>query len=170
MTHHDPAPLPADRFAARREHLMSETTTRPGLSHRAKALIVGLLAAAAVGGGTVAVAGKPGVFRMGNGVMGIDANALDGWHRDRVVTADQIEELQADGKAGYSAQSVELACHGVIAYFDTEAEADAYGAGYNTRVKEIAAKRRALAPGADPADEDPCAWWKGPVPGMPGLQ
>jgi hypothetical protein len=167
---HDPAPLPADRLAARREHLMTETTTRPGLSRRAKALIGGLLAAAAVGGGTVAVAGTPGVFRMGNGMAGIDANALDGWHQGRVVTAGQIEDLQADGKAGYSAQSVELACHGVVAYFDTEAEADAYGEGYNARVKAIAAKRKALAPGTDPADTDPCAWWKTSIPGMPGLK
>lgn len=163
------APLPADRLAHRREHLMSETAAKPGLSRRVKALIGGVLAAAALGGGAVAVAGVPGVFRMDNGVVGIDANALDGWHQGRVVTADQIEDLQAEGKAGYSAQSIELACHGVLAYLDTEAEADAYSAGYNARVKAIATKRKALGPGTDPAETVPCAWWKDPVPGMPGL-
>jgi hypothetical protein len=172
MTQHQPAPLPADRLAARREHLMSETQHphRRGLTRRVKALVGGLLAAAVVGGGTVAVAGVPGVTRQDNGVVRIDQNGLDAWHQGRIVTPDQLDALRADGKAGYSAQSVELACHGVVAYFDTPAEEQAYGDGYADRAKEIAAKRRALAPDTDPADTDPCAWWKGTDTGLAGLR
>lgn len=165
-----PAPLPADRLARRREHLMVETAASPHrLSRRVKAVLGGVLVAAAVGGGTVAVAGTPGVFRQDNGVVAIDGNALDAWYQGKVIDFDQIEDLSDDGKAMYSTNSIELACHGVVAYFDTEAEVDAYSAGYNVRVKAVAEKRAAFAPGTDPADTDVCAWWKDPIPGVPGV-
>lgn len=70
----------------------------------------------------------------------------------------------------FGANSIELACQGVAAYFDTEAEANAYGAGYNARVKAVADKRKALAPRHRLADTDPYAWWREPVPGIPGLR
>lgn len=137
---------------------------------RAKALTGGLLAATALGGGTVVVATVPGVTKQDNGVVRIDQNGLDVWHQGRIVTPDLIDRLSEDGKAGYSAQTVELACHGIVAYFDTAEQEQAYGQGYAARAKTIAAKRKALAPSTGPAETDPCVWWMDPIPGMPGLR
>lgn len=106
----------------------------PRLSRRRKVLIGAVVAAAVVGGGAVAVAGHsgedtatgPGVSRQDNGVVAIDGNALDGWYRGEVISSDRVEDLYDDGKAPFSHSSIELACHGAVAYFDTEAEGDAY--------------------------------------------
>jgi hypothetical protein len=153
--------------------LMADDGTRArGLTRRTKALTGGLLAAALVVGGAVAVVGGggkaegPAVYRQENGVVAVSWDAIDrAWYRGEVVPLGQVE----DGSPPYSSHSIELACHGVIAYFDTAAEEQAYGRGYTARAKAVAEKREALAPGTDPADSDPCAWWKGPVPELPGL-
>jgi hypothetical protein len=144
------------------------------VTSRGKILGAGLLAAAVLGGGAAAVAGTRGgddtdlpvVHTQSNGVVAMNWDAVDrAWYRGEVVPLDQVE----DGTSRFSAHSIELACHGVIAYFDTEIEEQAYGAGYTARAKAVAEKRKGLAPGADPAGTDPCAWWKDPVPGLPGL-
>lgn len=75
------------------------------LSRRAKALLAGLFAAAAVGGGTVAVAGVSGLTRQDNGVVRTDNNGLNAWYQGRGLSDDQIEGLQVDGKAGGTAPS-----------------------------------------------------------------
>ena len=152
---------------------MSDDTRARGRTRRATVLAGGLLAAATVTGAVVVVvAGEgdqaegPAVYRQENGVVAMRWDVVDrAWYRGEVVPLSQVE----DGTPPYSSHSIELACHGVIAYFDTEAEADQYGAGYTARAKLVAEKRRALAPGTDPADADPCAWWKDPIPELPGL-
>ena len=169
------APLPADRLARRREHLMTETahttdvTSRPArLGRRGRALVGGLLAAAAVGGGAVAVAGAPAVWRMDNGMVAIDGQQLRQWHDGHEVTLDQVEELQEDGKAIGGLNSIELACRGIQLWVDTEAQNDAYGDGYRTRLRAVDERRSAArAAGEDPGTGDPCRYWTEPVPGLP---
>lgn len=134
--------------------------------------LAGALVVAAVGTGTVAVAGGPGVVRQENGVVAINGDALQVWYDGQVLSQDRLKSLNEDGKAMYAVSSIELACHGVWGYFDSAAEEQAYSRGYAERVAGVAgvaAKRKALAPGTDPADADPCAWWKDPIPGMPGM-
>lgn len=150
---------------------MSETAARTHrLSRRAKALVCGVLAAAAVGGGSVAVAGSPAVFRQDNGVVAIDGQQLRPWYYGRALDAEQIEDLNDDGKAMFSNSSIETACHGVSLVFDTEAESDAYARGYTARAKAVRTKREALAPSSGAANVDNCAWWKDPIPEAPILR
>lgn len=158
---HDPAPLPVDRLARRKEHLMQEITARPSRSaRRLKVLVGGLLAIAAIGGGTVAIAGTPAVFRQDNGVVAIDGEQLQPMHYGRAASLDQIGDLNAAGKAKFNLNTVELACKGVTLYVDTEAEADAYGKGYTQRARAVAAHKAAQAAPAT----DPCQLWTEPVP------
>lgn len=142
------------------------------VTSRAKIAGGALLAAVVLGGGAAAVAGTqggtglPAVYTQSNGVVAMNWDAVNrAWYRGEVVPLEQVE----DGPPTISAHSIELACHGVIAFFDTEAEEQAYGAGYTARAKAVAEKRKALAPGTDPADSDPCAWWRDPVPELTGL-
>ena len=164
MTRND-APLPAATLARRREHLMSETSVRPGrLTRRAKALMGCVLAAAAIGGGTVAVAGTPGVFRRHDGLVEIDGQHLTPLYYGQTLTVDLVQELNKQGKAMASAQTVEAGCHGVVLYFDTPAEADAYGKDFGARLKAIRAKQEADGTLAAALAGEPCADWKAPLP------
>jgi hypothetical protein len=164
MTRHD-EPLPADTFARRRKHLMSETTDqRRRLTRRTKALIGGLLAAAAVGGGTVAVAGTPGVFRRDDGVVEVDGQHLTPLYYGQAIPLYRVQELNKQHKAMVSVQNIEAGCHGVVLYFDTQAEADAYGQDYSTRLKAMRAKAKADGTLAARLAGDPCADWKAPLP------
>jgi hypothetical protein len=152
---------------------MANAHTRArGLRRRTRTLTGGLVAAAVVGGGAAASAGgggtddAPAVYRQENGVVAMSWDAIDrAWYRGQVLPLAQVE----DGSPRFSSHSIELACHGVIAYFDTAAEEQAYGEGYTARAKAVAEKRKALGPATDPADSDPCAWWKEPIPELPGL-
>ena len=140
---------------------MQEITARPSRSaRRLKVLVGGLLATAAIGGGTVAVAGTPAVFRQDNGMVAVDVGQLQPMHYGRTVSLDQIGDLNAAGKAMFSLNTVELACKDVTLYVDTEAEADAYGKGYTQRAKAVAARKAAQATPVT----DPCQLWSEAVP------
>ncbi len=134
-------------------------------------LLGGLLAVAAVGGASVAVAGPPAVWRQDNGVVGIDGEQLRAVYRGRTLTLTQVGDLNEQGKAGIGLNSIELACHGVSLYVDNETERDIYGEGYKERLQAVEALRRASqGTGVDPEATDPCAFWKGPVPQLQQLR
>jgi hypothetical protein len=165
MTRHD-APLPADTLARRREHLMSETTAQPSrrrLPRRWKALVGGVLAVSVAGGG-LAAAGGPGVFRLSDGAVEVDGQHLTPSYYGQAITLDRVRELNKQHKAMASVQNVEAGCHGVVLYFDTQAEADAYGHDFSTRLKAMRAKEKADGTLAAHLAGDPCADWKAPLP------
>jgi hypothetical protein len=167
MTRHD-EPLPADRLARRREHVMSETATtapsRRGLSRRGKATIGGLLAATVAAGGGLAAAGGPSVFRRADGVVEIDGQHLTPLYYGQRLTLDQVQALNKQHKAMVSVNNIEVGCHGVSLYFDTPAEADAYGRDYTARLKAMRAKQKTDGTLAAHLAGDPCADWKTPLP------
>jgi hypothetical protein len=134
------------------------------LTRRAKALIGGLLAAAAIGGGTVAVAGTPGVFRRPDGLVEVDGQHLTASYYGQAISLDRVQELNKQHKAIVSVQNVEAGCHGVVLYFDTQAEADAYGRDFVSRRKAMRAKDKADGTLAAHLAGDPCADWKAPLP------
>jgi hypothetical protein len=165
MTRHD-APLPVDTLASRREHLLSETTTQPSnrrLPRRWRILIGGVVAVSVAGGG-LAAAGGPGVFRRSDGIVEIDGQHLTPSYYGQAITLDRVQELNKQHKAMVSVQNVEAGCHGVVLYFDTQAEADAYGQNYSTRLKALRAKQKADGSLAARLAGDPCADWKAPLP------
>ena len=63
-----------------------------------------------------------------------------------------------------SVQNIEGGCHGVSLYFDTPAEADAYGADFTARAKALRAKQKADGTLAARLAGDPCADWKSALP------
>lgn len=166
MTRHD-APLPADRLARRREHLMSETVAtaprRRVLSRRGKALIGAVLAVSVAGGG-LAAAGGPSVFRRADGLVEIDGQHLTPLYYGQRLTFEQVKDLNKEGKAMASVQNLEAGCHGVGLYFDTPVEADAYGKDFTTRLKAMRAKQKADGTLAAHLAGDPCADWRTPLP------
>lgn len=165
MTRHD-APLPAERLALRREHLMSETTPssrRRGLSRRAKVIVGGVLAASVAGGG-LAAAGGPSVFRRSDGVVEIDGQHLTPLYYGQRLSLDQVKALNKQHKAMVSVNNVEVGCHGVSLYFDTPAEADAYGRDFTARLRALRAKQEVDGTLAAHLAGDPCADWRTPLP------
>lgn len=156
---------PDDRLAARREHLMNEIKT-PSRRVRwtPKVAVLTGLTALAIGGGTVAVAGGQGVWRQDNGVVVIEGANLTPQYQGRKVSVEEIEKLNKVGKAMAGVQNIELGCHGITLYFDTKAEADAYGKGFELRAKAASAQRREAEAHGTPAPTDPCASWRGPLP------
>ena len=155
-----------------------ETAPRPSRLARLGRVLAGALVVAVLGSGAAAVAGTrgagagaglPAVYTQDDGVVALNWDAVDdAWYRSEVIALDRVEDLVDDGKAMYGTHNIELACHGVVAVFDTLAEEQAYSAGFEARMQAVAEQQQALAPGPDPADADPCAWWKDPVPGLPG--
>jgi hypothetical protein len=115
-----------------------------------------------LGGGTAAPATHSAVWRQDNGIVGIDNRQLRPQYYGRTVSLAEIERLNAVGKAMASVSNMELACHGITLVFDTTAEADAYGRGYLQRAKAVSAQRRA----SDANNSEPCAFWRGPIPGV----
>jgi hypothetical protein len=163
----DDAPLPADRLARRREHLMSETVAtapRRGLSRRGKALIGAVLAVSVAGAGGLAAAAGPGVFRRDDGMVQVDGQNLTPLYYGQTRTLDQVQDLNKERKAMVSVQNVEAGCHGVVLYFDTQAEADAYGRDFTGRLKAMRAKQQADGTLAAQLAGDPCTGWKAPLP------
>ena len=141
------------------------TTSRPRAWRRHK-LVLAVVTAVAVGGialGASAVAGGPTMGGSGDGdqvgtggrVRINDLSQVSNVHNGHVVTQAEIETLNSQGQAMFSAASPELTCQGIMLYFDTAAQADDYGLGYRQRTQTHAA-----AAAADPAlagDQDPCA-------------
>jgi hypothetical protein len=115
-----------------------------------------------LGGGTAAPASHSAVWRLDNGIVGIDNRQLLSQYYGRTISLPEIERLNAVGKAMAGVTNIELACHGITLVFDTTAEADAYGRGYIQRAKAVSAQRRA----SDAMDSDPCAYWHDPIPGL----
>lgn len=95
--------------------------------------------------------------------MGIDLRRVDGVHRGRSVTLDEIEALNRRGLATFSVADSKLACQGMVLYLDTAAQADAYGRGYLDRVRQ---RDVGSEPSATGIDDDPCA----AVADAPGFQ
>ncbi len=135
-------------------HDPGPVSDRPWWRRRPAAIGVG--AAIAIGGlglGASAVAANGlMVTRAPNGMVAINLDQATGVYQGRVVTLAEVEGLNKNGKAMFSIANRELACQGVMLYFDTEAQADDYGRGYVQRETE----RRAAA-GPTIADTgDPC--------------
>lgn len=171
----DPYPrLASDRLARRRDHLMNEisahTTTQTTPRHtdpvtdgpaegawwRRRPALIGVGAVIAVGGlglGASAVAANGFmVTRQPGGMVAIDLDQATGVYQGRVVTLAEVANLNKNGEAMFSIANRELACQGVMLYFDTEAQADDYGRGYAKR--ETA--RRAVAASTSGDTGDPC--------------
>lgn len=164
----DPHPVLApDRLASRRDHLMNEIKTTQAKAtadagwfqrHR-RALGVGISAVAGVGalglGASTVAADGFTVSTQSNGVVAIDLDQTVPVYRGRLLSLIAVEELNRDGKAMVSVANRELACQGVMLYFDTGAEADEYGRGYLQREKlrHPAGSSHAVPVGADPCAE-----------------
>lgn len=169
----DPYPLLAtDRLARRRDHLMNEISAQtaaqaPSSRHaagsatarsrwRRRPAVIGLGAVIAVGGlglGTSTVAANGFIVtRAPGGVIAIDLEQATGVYQGRVVTLAEVQNLNTNGQAMFSIANRELACQGVMLYFDTEAQADDYGRGYAQREK---ARRAATTP-TSAVSGDPC--------------
>lgn len=138
------------------------TGTRSGavarLSSRRRAALVLALAGVAVGVGVPAVVAAqqpPSVEVMGPGLVGTDVGALTMVYRGDAVTAEQLEDLNADGKAMVGVHSPELSCQGIALYVDTPAEADDYGRGYTARAKTLDDEAA-----GDLGTADPCAGYE----------
>ena len=101
---------------------------------------IAVLALTSPGTGTVAGASAPGtsspaVSRSVDGTPGVDLRAVENVYRGRVVDLADVERLNADGRAMVSVASHELGCQGVMLWFDTAEQADAYGRGYLARLE-----------------------------------
>ncbi len=170
----DPYPhLAADRFARRRDHLMNEISaqaTTPTTTHRHDAASVAgtswwrrrpaaigagaLIAVGALGLGASAVAANGFmVTRQPGGMVAIDLGQATGVYQGRVVTLTEVENLNKNGQAMVSIANRELACQGVMLYFDTQAQADDYARGYAQREKT----RRATSA---TTSSDPCQGYR----------
>jgi hypothetical protein len=114
------------------------------------------LAVLLVGGGAVvAVAGTPAVFRQDNGVVAVDASQLHKYaYQGHEISAAQLKQLQAQGKATLSLITREGACNGDVLWFDTQAELTAFQAD------SMARRSQAAVAGI----KDPCAFAKTPQP------
>lgn len=130
--------LPERRLALRKAHVMSEitmaaTTERP--RRRATVVLVAVGASLAIGGGVAVAAGVNGgsIWRQADGSVAIDGSQLRPAYQGRYLSASELSDLQAKGKAMASANNEELACQGISLYFDTEAELEAYNADFDAR-------------------------------------
>lgn len=90
---------------------------------RTVAAAVALLALALTG--CAARTTTPVVSRNPDGSVAIDASRLRPVYDGRYVTADELEELQRQGKATAGVNNRELACQQITLYVDTQAEAQA---------------------------------------------
>jgi hypothetical protein len=115
-------------------------------------------------GGTFAVAGGTGVWRRSDGVVEIDAQSLTPLYYGERLSVGQIVKLNEQGKAMAAVVNIEAACHGVDLYFDTQAEADAYGADFVSRQKALRAAQKANGTFTATPPEDPCTDWLAPLP------
>lgn len=144
--------LSAARLAQRREHLMNSIDTATPRRTKARKWVLGLAGgvsiALAAGGGVVAVAGTPAVFKQSNGAVVVDAGNTRPAYDGRILTGSELAALNAQGKATFSINAREAACQGVELFFDTQAELDTYAHALDARDKI----RRAAgtAAGADP--------------------
>jgi len=120
--------------------------------------------AAVARGGAVAPTGGPAVWRGSDGGVGIDASRLTPLYYGERVSPQQVLDLNEHGKAMAGVQNVEAACHGVTLYFDTGAEADAYGADFTSRLRAMRAREKADGTFVDHPPADPCAEWTAPLP------
>ncbi len=114
------------------------------------AAAVALLALAV--SGCAARTATPVVSRNTDGSVAIDASRLRPVYDGRYVTADQLEELQRQGKATAGVTNRELACQQITLYVDTQAQAQA--------VQDDLERRHPMATlaTAAPGDvSDPCA-------------
>ena len=110
-----------------------------------------VLAATSPWVGTIAAGTpSPAVSRSVDGTPGVDLRLVDDVHRGRVVDPATVERLHADGRAMASVASHELGCQGVLLWFDTAEQADAYGRGYLARL-------RSREGGPRGTTGDPCA-------------
>jgi len=96
------------------------------------ALLMSLIAAAA---GGFALTRSPAacgqaVVEHANGTIETDGRCLKIVYKGRLITRDELEELQQQGKALATASDVASARRGVEHAFDTEAELDAWAEKY----------------------------------------
>jgi hypothetical protein len=144
--------LPADRLARRREHLMNEITPTPQPAHprraRRWAVIGGITALVAVGGGAALADGNP-IWRQTDGSVAINPGLLRPAYEGRYLTEAELAALQSHGRASASANNEELACQGITLYFDTEAQRDAYNTDFDARYPSNSSRPTA-SPSADP--------------------
>ncbi|MBU4213543.1 MAG: hypothetical protein KJ792_02675 [Actinobacteria bacterium] len=92
---------------------------------------VGVLALTASGCATGATA--PAVSRNSDGSVAIDASRLRPVYDGRYVTADQLGDLQQQGRATAGVNNRELACQGITLYVDTEAQTQAVQDDFDRR-------------------------------------
>ena len=154
--------LDPSRLARRKEHLMSEikeidsaSATRPAKRWTPKRLGVAIAAAAVLGLGVgiPVAADSLGVWRDDSGVIGIDGQSLSIAYKGRIISVDQLEELNGEGRAMFGVSNAELACQSISLYFDSDTEADSYQAGFMERERARKEARRGPAPAGDVCDE-----------------
>lgn len=161
----DEPELSAARLAQRRDHLMTAIDTietpRPSRTRRRVIAATGSIAVLLAGGGAVAaVAGSPAVFRQSNRVVVVDGSQMHGnAYEGREITATELKQLNAQGKATHSLVIREGACHGDVLWFDTDAELRAFGNA------SMARRQAAEAAG----EQDPCAFAANLLTGPTGM-
>ncbi len=146
--------LSAARLAQRREHLMNSINTVTPRRARARKRVLGLAGgisiALAAGGGVVAVAGTPAVFKQSNGAVVVDTASTRPAYDGKILTGSELASLNAQGKATFSINAREAACQGVELFFDTKAELDSYA-------QELDARDRVRRAAGTATGADPCA-------------
>lgn len=124
---------------------------------RRRAVLTAIVTTGVVAGVGVpaVVAGNPTVwFVDGNDqVVGTDVAQLEMVYDDRVIAPAELADLNEDGLAMVGVHNRELSCQGVALYFDTAAEADAYG-------EQFEARQRTRIASKDTAVDDPCATYR----------
>lgn len=170
------ARLAPETFARRRDHFLNEisavTTTRAAIHNRVagprtelswwrrRSAAIGAAAVVAVGSLSVGVSAVAAngfmVTRQPNGMVAINLDQATGVYQGRVVTLTDVQNLNKNGQAMVSIANRELACQGVMLYFDTESQADDYARGYAQREKA-----RRAAPASTSSDTgDPCQGYR----------
>ncbi len=121
--------LGAAEASRRREHLVTEAAMRAEAARRRRRVwgvsAVATLMLGGVGGG-MAIAQGHGIERGPGGETVIDNDALSPAYQGHKITSEELAQLKSRGLARSAVSNAELACRGVILYFDTDAEADRY--------------------------------------------
>jgi hypothetical protein len=142
-----------ERLRRRKAHLMTEIASSPNPARPRRRRLVASASAVCLllgGGAAVAHASGSGVFRQDNGQYAVNGDALRPEYQGRILTEEELESLQSKGRATISANNIDLACRGVVRYFDTEEEWAAYTSEYDSTFRSRNPTQNPCAPEDNP--------------------
>ena len=139
------------------ENTRFETASTTGPATRWTPKRIGAAAAVAavigLGVGVPVAADSVGVWRDDSGAIGIDGGALSIAYEGRIISLDELEELNRAGRAMFGVSNVELACQSISLYFDSQTEAASYQAEFVERERTRKEARRGSVALEDVCDE-----------------